>query len=455
MFKFNLFKKNNQIITNQNGRSMTEMLGVLAIIGILSLMAISGFSYATAKNQANTILNDIKLTIVILDASDFLKGSQQNSTPNDLGVDTSFAGAYLIKKEGKNNIVITASPLRKQTCKILVDEKPAYLEDIIANPTTSHQCEDNEFNSVSFYINQDFISVEDSEKPQLCDDTTACLGCQTCIDGRCVDTDEKCTSNQICEKGTCTCPPNYFKDNTGKCRSCDEVISIYVDQSDANIQKVLSCPKMTYAKRTGIAAHCNVSSQTLALWDSAETCSKCDNRSLASEVNCSLECPADQFRDNSGNCHSCDEVATIAIDTSEANKQRILNCPKMVLSRTGLASHCNVTAQTLPVWSYPQTCAKCDNRVLISEVNCSLPCPDGQFWDSNGQCHSCDEVAQFNVSISAVNIQKILDCPKMVLSSSGVASHCDVEIESVPVGYPETCNKCDNRTLSGQSCVKN
>lgn len=434
---------------------MTEMLGVLAIIGILSLAALLGYSYATAKNQANTILNDIKLMIVVLDVSDFLNSPTQSVTPEELSIDTTFADTYLIKKEVKNNITIIASSLRKQTCEILIHEKPTYVEDIIANPTTSQDCEDNDFNDVYFYINQNFVSVDDSGKPTLCDGTNSCTGCQSCIDGRCMDIDENCSGNQICEQGICACPSNQFQDSTGKCHDCNEVISVLVDKSDANVQRVLNCPKMTYSKRTGTAAHCNVSAQTLALWDSAETCSKCDNRSLASEVNCSLECPAGQFRDNSGNCHSCDEVATIAIDTSEANKQRILNCPKMVLSRTGLASHCNVATQTLPVWSYSQTCSKCDNRVLISEVQCSLVCPDGQFWDTNGQCHSCDEVAQLNVNTSAANIQKVLNCPKMVLSSSGVASHCDVDIASVPVGYPETCTKCTNRTLDGQSCIKN
>ena len=49
---------------NQNGRSMVEMLGVLAIIGVLSVGAIAGYSKAMMKyklnkhaEQLNTILN--------------------------------------------------------------------------------------------------------------------------------------------------------------------------------------------------------------------------------------------------------------------------------------------------------------------------------------------------------------------------------------------------------------
>ena len=49
---------------NQNGRSMVEMLGVLAIIGVLSVGSIAGYSNAMLKyklnkqaQQINTILN--------------------------------------------------------------------------------------------------------------------------------------------------------------------------------------------------------------------------------------------------------------------------------------------------------------------------------------------------------------------------------------------------------------
>ena len=38
---------------NQSGRSMVEMLGVLAIIGVLSVGAISGYSKAMMKYKLN------------------------------------------------------------------------------------------------------------------------------------------------------------------------------------------------------------------------------------------------------------------------------------------------------------------------------------------------------------------------------------------------------------------
>ena len=42
---------------NQSGRSMVEMLGVLAIIGVLSVGGITGYKMAMDRHRANEILN--------------------------------------------------------------------------------------------------------------------------------------------------------------------------------------------------------------------------------------------------------------------------------------------------------------------------------------------------------------------------------------------------------------
>ena len=47
------------INTNQNGRSMIEMLGVLAIIGVLSVGGIAGYSKAMEKMKINKTIQEI------------------------------------------------------------------------------------------------------------------------------------------------------------------------------------------------------------------------------------------------------------------------------------------------------------------------------------------------------------------------------------------------------------
>ncbi|MBQ8670913.1 MAG: hypothetical protein IJ525_00120 [Alphaproteobacteria bacterium] len=52
---------NLKIKNNQNGRSMIEMLGVLAIIGVLSVGGIAGYSKAMQKYRINKTIEQITL----------------------------------------------------------------------------------------------------------------------------------------------------------------------------------------------------------------------------------------------------------------------------------------------------------------------------------------------------------------------------------------------------------
>ena len=51
-------------LTEQIGRSMVEILGALAIAGILSIAGVMGYRYAVDKNTANRIMNDVALAYV-------------------------------------------------------------------------------------------------------------------------------------------------------------------------------------------------------------------------------------------------------------------------------------------------------------------------------------------------------------------------------------------------------
>lgn len=52
-------------IEPERGRSMTEMLGVLAIIGVLSIGSITGYRFAMAKHKANETLNEVEKMAVL------------------------------------------------------------------------------------------------------------------------------------------------------------------------------------------------------------------------------------------------------------------------------------------------------------------------------------------------------------------------------------------------------
>ena len=59
-----MLEGNKVKFSEQSGRSMVEMLGVLAIIGVLSVGGISGYSKAMAKYKINQCLDQISTLIV-------------------------------------------------------------------------------------------------------------------------------------------------------------------------------------------------------------------------------------------------------------------------------------------------------------------------------------------------------------------------------------------------------
>ena len=50
---------------NENGRSMVEMLGVLAIIGVLSISGIYGYTVAMRNHRANEIIQTASMLVVM------------------------------------------------------------------------------------------------------------------------------------------------------------------------------------------------------------------------------------------------------------------------------------------------------------------------------------------------------------------------------------------------------
>ena len=105
----------------QFGRSMIEMLGVLAIIGVLSIGGLLGYRRAVNNHQANQILDDAnRLAFVILESNqafqtdDFMEEELIDSVP--------YTGTYnldaFMAAGGQFGIVVTKVP--KGVCEALL-----------------------------------------------------------------------------------------------------------------------------------------------------------------------------------------------------------------------------------------------------------------------------------------------------------------------------------------------
>ena len=92
--------------TNQSGRSMVEMLGVLAIIGVLSVGGIAGYAKAMSKYKLNKVEDQVShivanLRTIFLNANDYsLFGDTPVKTAIKLGV---FPNDMIVDEETVKN----------------------------------------------------------------------------------------------------------------------------------------------------------------------------------------------------------------------------------------------------------------------------------------------------------------------------------------------------------------
>ena len=75
--------------TNENGRSMIEMLGVLAIIGVLSVGGIAGYSKAMNKFKTNKVADNVSMLVANIKtmyAQQKTYGSLDTDSANEMGL---------------------------------------------------------------------------------------------------------------------------------------------------------------------------------------------------------------------------------------------------------------------------------------------------------------------------------------------------------------------------------
>ena len=105
----------------QKGRSMIEMLGVLAIIGVMSIGGIALYRRAVNNHQANTILDDVnRFAFVIMESNRAFSTNAFIDNVEYSQTSTHNLDAFLGASSGQFGIVVTDVP--KGVCEPLVDK---------------------------------------------------------------------------------------------------------------------------------------------------------------------------------------------------------------------------------------------------------------------------------------------------------------------------------------------
>ena len=197
----------------QNGRSMVEMLGSMAIVGVLSVGAIGGYSYAMNKHRTNELIYEATKRAQWV-------GTQlelNNSAPslNTFGTDSFGFGSFSgidNNLPNANQFGIQVSDLNKSVCDNLVNhlERTGVIRDV-----TNVDCQAG---TATLVFNRD-LSTSDSEitpdEPEVSGEVSAQASTEVPTTQ---DPDEvHCSGNGSWNGSSCTCDYGWGGDDCSLC----------------------------------------------------------------------------------------------------------------------------------------------------------------------------------------------------------------------------------------------
>ncbi|MBR5130555.1 MAG: hypothetical protein IKV03_04955 [Alphaproteobacteria bacterium] len=99
---------------NETGRSLVEMLGVLAVIGVLAVVAVLGFRYGMNKVKANGLYNDVKIVYMSSGANTPYEWTQAE-------YDSISGYELLVRRDKASNDFVLVEAVEKDVCKLILD----------------------------------------------------------------------------------------------------------------------------------------------------------------------------------------------------------------------------------------------------------------------------------------------------------------------------------------------
>ncbi len=246
-------KKDTRTKKNESGRSMVEMLGVLAIMGLLSIGGVIGYRWAMDMYYASATIKEINQRAVVY--SQQMIGGQSELSSKEFDPENATAFGYpltasVIENQPHFRIELNAVP--KRVCQNIVDADWYVPFSVYVNGTPDYgngiECPIKE-NKMVFYfhrdLDEDIGESSDSGsgwRPEeswmfICRNNNDCIGnpngsiCNMDT-GKCgpCSTDNDCTNNQKCINGECACLPDdktccsdneYWSELQQKCQSWD------------------------------------------------------------------------------------------------------------------------------------------------------------------------------------------------------------------------------------------
>lgn len=441
----------NQIKKDISGRSLVELIGTLAIMGILTIGGISGYRYAIHKYHVVSTIDELSKRSVIHIQQMSLSGSVNQS---EFGDKTALDLPVFVEVNDEGGFDLSLDAVEERLCRSLIQArwKIPYQTFVNGNVAMARpelcQAADNTI-TFSFKITSSGCGSDTDCPCGSCVDgmcTTNCNGKEICLsdfdsgqktccpeekrvgDSCCA---HKGTNGNCCDsKGNNCCPPDKpLMDKAGVCHACDENTIILIDQLSQNCNRCSNriyrnagygyigwcVPKSCPSDKPVMDYHgvCYGCDETVSLRDttggagSSATCAACPTNGVFDDKYC-MKCPGNMIRIN-GIC-TCPAGSVMGYTNGTNGNPTCYSCDTDNL-------------KAVAYWrrNPNKPCATCPNRMVVSPNvyyydYCALKiCPEGYIHNRYGSCISCatDKIeikpSTLSVSCSECNIPHYTD----------------------------------------------
>ena len=429
------------------GRSMIEMLGVLAIIGVLSIAAVAGYRFALLKFRANEVTNELNMRAINVSAQMLNTGTvyEKNELIEDGFGDTLTVGFPVetaISDRNTDYFEILVSDIPADLCRqILRDyENPImiFVNNVRYNADTTI-CDDetqNALNDMGFIYKNDLGTHEAcSEKGYFDEEDFQCH----CSGNTYLDiytNDCLCPAGHVWSagEGTCIesiCPEGEFESLTAGCVPCsdDKTYTIATDERHKQLCEASTCGRIVVG-------------------------SNCVN----ADVNNCIK--GKSFRKDNGECVACSQGTYVYLSSTEAKNSCTQNCPTQRF--------------LMGPWCINKDWCPDDNRHFfqfdltqgpgLSCISCDSTWESviwGFFTNTNendtvSRCSKCtDAGGAFNRAVKRKNGKDYCgfrNCTATQFKGADEACYDCSHVNSVYVGTDNTlkttCLACDNREVT-------
>ena len=447
------------IYSLNTGRSMLEMLGVLAIIGVLSVGGIAGFKMALNRHQENKVFDEANIQgLEILTARSVQMNGDEIYYP--------YASEFIVSRKidtDRKNILLSTGILSESVCQSLSEKSNQGIFGEITCSTTNaltfevplkgktYQTDSGNNGNIGGGNNSgdntggttgggsDNNENEGGETIDPCENKE-CNDCQKCENGSCVTNtlmnDLTCGENKYCSYGECKeceapqetcvgsdatgsngcqthkniqCTDNtYCDEGTDSCESCPEVKTCSAGQcckSDGT--DVCGKPKFTFG------------SDVTYKVNNANGC-------LVDAIGCSLDNPTDGTQDCGGNCTTdgdCVETCSTAIN------ECVTACQKVNGVENKTYANNTTSCGTAGLCDGSGNCVECSGV-----ENCAT------YTSENGKCEC--EVCVEGYMILGEKCIKEVSCPQLSCYNEEGEGWCCAEPETdEPISQPLACGE--------------